>query len=37
MSKLNKQKQETSLNDSKIGYDISPFDLPTKEDKELQT
>jgi hypothetical protein len=37
ISKLIKQKQETSLNDSNIGYDMSPYDHPTKENKELQT
>lgn len=37
MSKLLKNKDESSLNDSKIGYDMSPFDRPAKEDKGLQT
>jgi hypothetical protein len=37
MSKLIKYKKESSLNDSKIGYDMSPFDRQSKEDKALQT
>jgi hypothetical protein len=37
ISKLIKNKQGISLNESIIGYDMSSFDRPTKEHKELQS
>lgn len=36
MTKLIKHKEESSLNDSKIGYDMSPLDRQAKEDMSLQ-